>query len=120
MPNRRRGEVPLALGEERYVLCLTLGALAELEDAFGVADLPALGERLGGGRLSGRDLLKLLAVGLRGGGHSLSDAEVAAMPLAGSLDAAAEAIGDMLVAAFGAAEPAQEGRSANPPAPRNV
>ena len=39
MPNRRRGEVALQLGDTRYTLCLTLGALAELEEAFGVQDL---------------------------------------------------------------------------------
>ena len=52
MTNRRRGEVALELGGQRYTLCLTLGALAELEDAFGVADLAALGERFAAGRLS--------------------------------------------------------------------
>ena len=51
MPNRRRGEVALQLGDTRYTLCLTLGALAELEDAFGVQDLMALAERFGTGRL---------------------------------------------------------------------
>ena len=66
MANRRRGEVALQLGDKRYTLCLTLGALAELEEAFGVEDLMALAERFGTGRLSSRDLLTLLAVALRG------------------------------------------------------
>jgi hypothetical protein len=35
MPNRCRGEAAVTFGGERYTLCLTLGALAELEDAFG-------------------------------------------------------------------------------------
>ena len=69
MANKRRGEVALQLGAERYTLCLTLGALAELEEAFGVEDLMALAERFGTGRLSSRDLMRLLAVALRGGGH---------------------------------------------------
>jgi hypothetical protein len=68
MPNRCRGEAAVTFGGERYTLCLTLGALAELEDAFGVDDLATLGERFSTGRLSGRDLTKLLAVALRGGG----------------------------------------------------
>lgn len=76
MVNRRRGEVGLELGGERYTLCLTLGALAELEDAFGVDDLQALAARFAEGRLSSRDLLKLMAVALRGGGHQLSAADV--------------------------------------------
>lgn len=108
MPNRRRGEVALELGGKRYTLCLTLGALAELEDAFGVEDLAGLGERFASGRLSARDLLKLLAVGLRGGGHPLSDQEVAALPIDRGLDVVAQAIAELLAAAFG-------GAPANPP-----
>jgi hypothetical protein len=105
MPNRRRGEVALDLGSRRFTLCLTLGALAELEDAFGVADLGALSERFASGRLSSRDLLAVLACALRGGGHPLSDAEVAALPLDGGLEAVARAVADVLVATFGSAPP---------------
>jgi hypothetical protein len=103
MPNRRRGEAAVTFGGERYTLCLTLGALAELEDAFGVDDLAALGERFSTGRLSGRDLTKLLAVALRGGGHTLTDAEVAALPLDGGIEPVADALADCLALAFGAA-----------------
>ena len=42
--NRRRGEVAARIDGKDYTLCLTLGALAELEDAFadaGVAYLKA-------------------------------------------------------------------------------
>jgi hypothetical protein len=109
MPNPRRGEVALDLAGRRYTLCLTLGALAELEDAFGVADLPALAERFASGRLSSRDLLALLAVALRGGGQALDDNEVAALPLdSGGVEALANALGDLLAATFGSAP-------ANPP-----
>ncbi len=114
MPNRRRGEVAVAFGAQRYTLCLTLGALAELEDAFGVADLAALGERFSTGRLSGRELTKLLAVALRGGGRPLTDAEVAALPLDGGIEPVAEALADCLALAFGGA-----GRE-NPPAPQGM
>ena len=104
MPNRRRGEVGLELGGARYTLCLTLGALAELEDAFGVADLEALGTRFAGGGLSSRDVIKLLAVALRGGGHDLSDAEVAALPLDRGLEPVIAALTECLLLTFGAAE----------------
>ena len=113
MPNRRRGEVLVEIGGRGYTLCLTLGALAELEDAFDAPDLPALGERLAGGRLLGRDLLILLGIGLRGGGQALSDEEVAALPLAGGLDPLLEALGDMMALAFGDASP-------NPPSPQGA
>ena len=113
MSNRRRGEVAVEIGGRGYTLCLTLGALAELEDAFGVPDLPALGERLAGGRLRGRDFLILLGIGLRGGGQALSDEEVAALPLAGGLDPLLQALGDMMALAFGDASP-------NPPSPQEA
>jgi len=115
MANRRRGEVALQLGDRRYTLCLTLGALAELEDAFGVEDLMALGERFGTGRLSSRDLLRLLAVALRGGGHDVSDADVASLPLLDGIEPVASAIADLLVLTFGA-----ENHAANPPQPQGA
>ncbi|MBD2748044.1 gene transfer agent family protein [Microvirga sp. BT688] len=103
MPNRRRGEVALQLGSTRYTLCLTLGALAELEDAFGVQDLNALTERFGTGCLSSRDLLTLLGVALRGG-QTLSDAEVASLPLHEGIEPVAAALADLLVMTFGGGE----------------
>ena len=117
MPNLHRGDVALQLGAARYTLCLTLGALAELEAAFGVDDLTALAERFGSGRLSSRDLLTLLAVALRGGGHPLGDAEVAALPLLDGIEPVARAIADLLVATFGAAEGPLP---ANPPGPQGA
>ena len=103
MTNRRRGEVALELGEARYTLCLTLGALAELESACGAADLGALAERFGTGRLSSMDQLAVLGAGLRGGGHPMSAAEVAALPLPDGLEPVVRAVAELLVATFGAA-----------------
>ena len=114
MANKRRGEITLRLGDNNYTLCLTLGALAELEEAFGVEDLMALAERFGTGRLSSRDLLRLLAVALRGGGHDVSDVEVASLPLVDGIEPVACAIADILVLTFGAGAPS------NPPQPQNA
>lgn len=113
MTNRRRGEVPVELGGRRYTLSLTLGALAELEESFGATDLAALGRRFAEGGLTSRDLLKLLAVGLRGGGQALTDAEVAALPLDGGIEPLATALADMLIATFGTA-------AENPPKPQDA
>ena len=106
MANRRRGEVPLTLGSERYTLCLTLGALAELEDTLRAGDLAGLAERFAGGRLAARDVIALLGAALRGGGHALDDEAVARLPLDGGLAAVTAALGEALVAALGAAPPA--------------
>ena len=103
MVNRRRGEVPLTLAGERYTLCLTLGALAELEDALQADSLAGLAERFSTGRLAARDCLALLGASLRGGGHDLDDDAVASLPIAGDFQAVTEALGAVLAAAFGEA-----------------
>lgn len=105
MANRRRGEVPLELGGQSYTLCLTLGALAELEDALRAGDLTGLAARFAAGRPRTGDLIALLGVALRGGGHALDDEAVRRLPLAGSLDALAAALGEVLAAAFGEEPP---------------
>ncbi len=51
MANRHRGEIEAEIGGSTRTLVLTLGALAELEDAFGADDLGALTERFASGRL---------------------------------------------------------------------
>lgn len=79
MANFHRGEIEASLGGTQRTLVLTLGALAELESAFGADDLMALAERFGTGRLSARDLVRIIAAGLRGAGESVTDDEVAAL-----------------------------------------
>jgi hypothetical protein len=64
--NAQRGEVLAVLGGVERRLCLTLGALAELETAFGADSVDALAARLA--RPSARDLLLVLEALLRGGG----------------------------------------------------
>lgn len=65
--NGARGEVVRVLAGRERRLCLTLGALAELETAFGADGWQALSERLR--RLSARDLTVVLGALLRGGGE---------------------------------------------------
>jgi len=90
--NRARGEVALQVGDTAYRLCLTLGALAEIEAALEVPGLAALGERLGNPR-SG-DLIVVLAALMRGGGHDLDTEEVRRLPveMAGAVRAIAAAL----------------------------
>lgn len=63
--NAARGETRAVLGGVERTLCLTLGALAELETAFEVDSVAALAERLA--RPSARDLVVVLGALLRGG-----------------------------------------------------
>ena len=80
--NRRRGEVDAELDGRCYRLCLTLGALAELEASYAAEDLAALVNRFSSGRLSATDMVRVIGAGLRGGGNPTTDAEVAAMRVA--------------------------------------
>lgn len=100
MPNRHRGEIEAEIGGRQRVLVLTLGALAELEAAFGASDLVALTERFGSGRLSARDLIRIIAAGLRGAGEAIGDDEVAAMPVAGGAAGYVRVAADLIAATF--------------------
>jgi Phage tail tube protein, GTA-gp10 len=72
--NAARGEVVGRFGEETHRLCLTIGALAELEAALKVNDLMALLERFAGGRISAREAALVVMAGLKGGGLRLDEA----------------------------------------------
>jgi hypothetical protein len=65
--NGARGEVVAALAGSERRLCLTLGALAEIETGLGLEGLSGLAERMRA--LSARDLTVVLAALLRGGGE---------------------------------------------------
>lgn len=68
MTNGARGEVQVEIGGAPRRLCLTLGALAEIETALGADGLEALGARLS--RLGAADLDVVLRALLRGGGEA--------------------------------------------------
>ncbi|WP_420470833.1 GTA-gp10 family protein [Brevundimonas sp. FT23042] len=65
--NGIRGEVRVQLAGAPRRLCLTLGALAEIETALSLSGPDGLVERVR--HLSARDLLLLLEALLRGGGE---------------------------------------------------
>lgn len=77
--NGARGEVSVRLAGTERRLCLTLGALAEIETGLQVSGLAGLAERMRA--LSAGDMLLVLAALLRGGGErelaeGLADAAV--------------------------------------------
>jgi hypothetical protein len=74
--------------------------LAELESAFGAGDLMALAERFGSGRLSARDLIRIIGAGLRGAGETVTDEEVAAMTIAGGVAGYVSTAADLISTTF--------------------
>ncbi len=114
MVNRYRGEVALMVEGRALPMRLTLGTRAELESAFSVDSLPALGERFATGKLSSCDSIRILGAGLRGGGGALSEDAVAALAFDGGLNGAIAAAIGLLDATFA---PAGEGGAPRPPSP---
>jgi tail tube GTA-gp10-like protein len=104
MPNKHRGEIEAEIGGARRTLVLTLGALAELEAAFGADDMVALAERFGAGRLKARDLIRIIGAGLRGAGAKVSDDEVATMDVDGAAAGYVRIAAELIAATFGGEE----------------
>ncbi len=100
--NRSRGEISAILDGKPHRLCLTLGALAELESAYAAADLGALVERFSCGRLSALDMIRVIGAGLRGAGNDVSDDDVGAMRSEDGAAGFAAIVTDLLTATFGA------------------
>jgi hypothetical protein len=117
MPNLHRGEIAAEIGGARRKLVLTLGALAELEAAFGVDDLAALAERFGTGRLKARDLSRIIGAGLRGAGEDVSDDDVSKMAVDGGAAGYVKIAAELMSATFGGDGPPAED-TVRPLAPR--
>ncbi len=110
MVNPWAGEVALTLDGKAHRCRLTLGALAELEAALEADSLVALVARFEGGRFSARDILALLAAGLRGGGWRGTAADLAKAEIEGGAAGAAAVAAELLVRAF--ALPGDDGAAA--------
>jgi hypothetical protein len=104
MANLHRGEIDAVLDGQPMRLCLTLGALAELESTFGNDDMLAVAERFGRGRLSARDAVRIIGAGLRGAGHQVTDDAVARMRAEGGAAGFVDVVSRLLSATFGAAD----------------
>jgi hypothetical protein len=100
MANPHAGEVGLVIDGERFVMKLTLGALAELEGELGAGTLVELVERFEAGRFSTRDVLLLIVAGLRGGGWRGASRDLLSAEIEGGPVEAARAAGMLLARAF--------------------
>jgi hypothetical protein len=101
MANAQRGEIAAIIDGEEKVLCLTLGALAELEARLGGGALMGIAARCAAGRESARDQIEMLGAGLRGGGNAVTNDDLARMAVEGGLRGAAETAARLLRATFG-------------------
>jgi Phage tail tube protein, GTA-gp10 len=124
--NRHRGEIEAMFDGQRRILCLTLGALAELETAFACDNLADLGRRFAGGTLKAADMIRIIGAGLRGGGNLFSDEDVAMMGVDGGIAGCARIVTELLTATFAPQTPgspiamAGEAQPANPQEPQQA
>ena len=116
--NRRRGEISAELDGKQVRLCLTLGALAELETAYAADDLGMLVERFSSGRFSALDMIRIIGAGLRGAGAEMTDENVGKMQSSGGAAGFAAIVADLLSTTFWRATPMDE--PDNPQMPQQV
>jgi hypothetical protein len=79
MTNPLRGETSFLAAGEKFVMRLTLGALAEIESAFNVESLTDLAARLKSFATS--DIATVAAALLRAGGHDVTANDVLKLPV---------------------------------------
>lgn len=115
--NPYRGEITARIGNSQLSMCLTLGALAELESAFAAGDLGELARRLSSGKLSAAQMIAVLGAGLRGGGHDIANDDVADMRFENGAAGVAEIVAELLVATFACVQADEQAESAPNPAP---
>jgi len=101
MANALRGEIDVVLDGRPYTACLTLGALAELESAFGSETLIGVIERFQSGQVKAGDMITVITAGLRAGGHDVSASDVAAMQVEGGVEGYVDIVAQLLKATFG-------------------
>jgi hypothetical protein len=101
MANRHRGEIEAELSGQRYTLVLTLGALAEIEHAYGGEDLLAIAERFEQGRIKATDAIRVIGAGLRGAGTMITDEDVAKLRVDGGAAGYLRIVAALLKATFG-------------------
>ena len=107
--NRQRGEIEATIDGERRILCMTLGALAELETAFGVDNIADLAGRFADGKVGTKDVMAIIAAGLRGGGNLVEDEDLSDCRIEGGIGGAIRLAAQLLDSAF-----SPEGRPQNP------
>lgn len=102
--NRQRGEIEAVIDGERRILCMTLGALAELETAFGVDTIADLAGRFAGGKVGTKDVMAIIAAGLRGGGNLVDDGDLVDCRVEGGIAGAIGLAAKLLDSAFSSGE----------------
>ncbi len=101
MVNRHRGEMTVEMNGQTQTLCLTLGALAELEDQYEGKNILALVDTFAEVGLGASDVLNVLHAGLMGAGSKISIVDLNAAKFEGGFSGAARTAATLLKLSFG-------------------
>jgi Phage tail tube protein, GTA-gp10 len=101
MANPRRGEIEAEIDGIKRVLCLTLGALAELEASLNAPNLSDLAERFSGGKLASKDMIAIIGAGRTNLVIGDTDDEVGTMRIEGGIEGWVRLASALLTASFG-------------------
>lgn len=112
MPNPHRGEISARLGDRTYRLRLSLGALAEVEEALGLESFADLATRFQGGKIRAHDIRAILGAGLRGAGHDVTIESLDEFAVEGGAAGYVSIVTRLLEATFGGADVQTEDQAA--------
>ena len=101
MANPKRGEIESMFGGQPVRLCLTFGALADLEKRLGLETITALTTRFKAARISANDLIALLVAGLTGGNDPMTENELRNLDLKENWSNLLDTAARLLAATFG-------------------
>jgi len=101
MVNRHRGEMTVEMNGQTETLCLTLGALAELEDRYGGKNILILLDTFATAGLGASDVLNVLHAGLMGAGSKISLPDLKGAKFEGGFAGAARTAATLLKLSFG-------------------
>lgn len=104
MVNRHRGEMTVEINGQKETLCLTLGALAELEDRYKGKNILTLIDEFATSGLGATDVFNILQVGLIGAGSTMPAEGLNVARFEGGFAGAARTAAALLKISFGLAD----------------
>lgn len=100
MTNKYRGEIEAEINGQSYKLCLTLGALAELETAIGCNDLIEVIERFQSGKVRASEMIAILNAGLKAAGNDPENIDISNVIIDKGIQSYMAIIANLLNATF--------------------
>ena len=103
MPNPKRGELEIVLGEKKYKGKVTLDAVMRIEQSCGMG-IVKIAQALSEGNLTTSQMVAILTPVIRGGGNDINEKEVGQSLWGAGLVGGMKSIGEILAAVLSSGE----------------